>query len=147
MQPQIRARAIYKSKSSASQWYARLKNMLKSLSEQMETTLNLLITVLTKLKKWLNFHNSSYRMPKACHNIWNNWELISPFTASASQETHFTVKGYLKLPDYTAYHTNHPARTAWGGTAIIFKNCNKHDQLNSYSQDFLQATSVCLDRR
>jgi hypothetical protein len=31
-------------------------------------------------------------------------------------ETHFTEKSYLKLPNYTVYHTNHPA-----GTAIIIK--------------------------
>jgi hypothetical protein len=31
-------------------------------------------------------------------------------------ETHFTQKGYLKLLNYTVYHTNHPA-----GTAVIIK--------------------------
>jgi hypothetical protein len=33
-------------------------------------------------------------------------------------ETHFTQKSYLKLPHYTVYHTNRPAGTARGGTAI-----------------------------
>jgi hypothetical protein len=58
-------------------------------------------------------------------------------------ETHFTEKSYLKLSNYTVYHTNHPAGTARGGTAIIIKN-KKYDQLNNYSQDFLQATSVSV---
>jgi hypothetical protein len=57
-------------------------------------------------------------------------------------ETHFTEKSYLKLPNYTGYHTNYPARTARGGTAIIIKNSTKHHQLNNHSQDFLQASSV-----
>jgi hypothetical protein len=35
-----------------------------------------------------------------------------------TSETHFTEKGYLKLPNYTVY-TNHPARTARDRTAII----------------------------
>jgi hypothetical protein len=55
-------------------------------------------------------------------------------------EMHFTEKSYLKRPNYTVYHTNHPA-----GTAIIIKNCIKHHQLNNYSQDFLQATSVLVE--
>jgi hypothetical protein len=46
-------------------------------------------------------------------------------------EMHFTEKSYLKLPNYTDYHMNHPARTAPGGTAIIIKNCIKHQQPNS----------------
>jgi hypothetical protein len=55
-------------------------------------------------------------------------------------ETHFTEKSYLKLPNYTVYRTNHPA-----GTAIIIKNSIKHHQLNNYSQDFLQGTSVSVE--
>jgi hypothetical protein len=36
-------------------------------------------------------------------------------------ETNFTDNSYLKLPNYAVYHTNHPAGTARGGTAIIIK--------------------------
>jgi exonuclease III len=36
-------------------------------------------------------------------------------------ETYFTEKSYLKLLNYTVYHTNHPAGAARGGTAIIVK--------------------------
>jgi hypothetical protein len=57
----------------------------------------------------------------------------------------FTEKNYLKLPNYAVYHTNHPTGTARGGTAIIKKNTIKHHQLNNYSQDFLQATSVSVE--
>jgi hypothetical protein len=60
-------------------------------------------------------------------------------------ETHLTEKSYLKLPNYKTYHTNHPAGTARGGTAIIIKNCIKHNRLNNYSQDFLQANSVSVE--
>jgi hypothetical protein len=55
-------------------------------------------------------------------------------------ETHFSEKSYLKLPNYTVYHTNHPARTA-----IIIKNSIRHHQRKKYSQDFLQATSVSVE--
>jgi hypothetical protein len=55
-------------------------------------------------------------------------------------ETHFTEKkNYLK---YTVYQTNHLAGTAGSGTAIIIKKSIKHHQLNNYSHDFLQETSV-----
>jgi hypothetical protein len=60
-------------------------------------------------------------------------------------ETHFTEKSYLKLSTYTVYHTNHPARNARPETAIIIKNSTKYHQLISYSQDFLQATSVSVN--
>jgi hypothetical protein len=60
-------------------------------------------------------------------------------------EMHFTEKSYLKLPNHIAYRMNHPAGTARGGTAIIIENCIKCHQLNSYSQDFLQATNVLED--
>jgi hypothetical protein len=35
-------------------------------------------------------------------------------------ETHFTDKSYLNLPNYTGYHTNHPA-----GTAILKKKLHQ----------------------
>jgi hypothetical protein len=60
-------------------------------------------------------------------------------------ETHFTEKSYLKFPKYTVYHTNHPAGTARSGTAIIIQNSIKHHQLNNYSQNFHQATSVSVE--
>jgi exonuclease III len=34
-------------------------------------------------------------------------------------EMNFTEKSYLKLPYYTVYQMNYPARTVQGGTAII----------------------------
>jgi exonuclease III len=60
-------------------------------------------------------------------------------------ETHFTEKSYLKLLNYTVYHTNHIAGTARGGTAIIVKNSIQHHQMNGYCFDFLQATTVSLE--
>jgi exonuclease III len=59
-------------------------------------------------------------------------------------ETHFTDKTYPQLPNYTVYHSNHPAGTARGGSAIIIKRSIKHHQLN-HSEDFLQATSVSVE--
>jgi hypothetical protein len=55
------------------------------------------------------------------------------------RDTHHTETSYLKLL------MNYPAGTARGGTAIIIKNCIKLHQLSSYSQDFLQATTVLLN--
>jgi hypothetical protein len=60
-------------------------------------------------------------------------------------ETHFTGKSYIRIPRYTAYHTNHPAGTARGGTALILKNSIQHHSLNPYSHSFLQATSVTVE--
>jgi hypothetical protein len=59
-------------------------------------------------------------------------------------ETHFTEKSYLKLPNHTVYHTNHPARTAQSRTARIKKEFHQASPKN-YNQDFLQATSVSVE--
>jgi hypothetical protein len=60
-------------------------------------------------------------------------------------ETHFTLKSCLQIPHYTIYHTNHPAGTAIGGTAIIIKNVIKYYPLPNYSRDYLQTTSVSVE--
>jgi hypothetical protein len=84
--------------------------------------------------------------------LWNANSLIKPTEELKTfisihntdvmliSDTHFTEKSYLKHPNYAVYHTNHPA-----GTAIIIKNTIKHHQLNNYSQDFFQATSVSVE--
>jgi hypothetical protein len=60
-------------------------------------------------------------------------------------KTHFTEKNYFNLLNYSVYHTNHPAGTAHGGTAIIIKTTIKHNLQSSYRQDFLQATSISVE--
>jgi hypothetical protein len=60
-------------------------------------------------------------------------------------KTHFTHNSYLKIPHYAVYHTNHPALTASGGTAIIIKNPIKHHPVRKYSRDYLQAASVSVE--
>jgi hypothetical protein len=60
-------------------------------------------------------------------------------------ETNFTDKSYLRRPNYTVYHSNHPTGTARGRSAIIIKRSIKHHQLNNHSEDFPQATSVSVE--
>jgi hypothetical protein len=60
-------------------------------------------------------------------------------------ETHFTSKSFFCIPLYITYHTNQPAGTASGGTAILIKTSIQHHLLNPYSQDYLQATSIALE--
>ena len=60
-------------------------------------------------------------------------------------ETHFTGKSYCKLRNYTIYSTNHPDNKGHGGTAVIFKNNIKHHELNKYSKEHIQATTVAIE--
>ncbi|KMQ90710.1 reverse transcriptase [Lasius niger] len=60
-------------------------------------------------------------------------------------ETHFTNKNYLKIPNYSVYHTMHPDSTAHGGSAVIIRNNIKHYEANKFQKDFLQATSVIIE--
>jgi hypothetical protein len=59
-------------------------------------------------------------------------------------ETYFTDRGYIKMPNYRVYSTNHPDGTARGGSAIIIKQSIKHHELAKYSLNNIQATSVTI---
>jgi hypothetical protein len=59
-------------------------------------------------------------------------------------ETYFADKSYLKLQNFSVFHTNHPAGSALGGTGIITKATIKHNLQSSYRQDYLQATSISV---
>lgn len=59
-------------------------------------------------------------------------------------ETHFTMKSFLKIPDYNIYTSNYPDGTAHGGTAIIIRSTIKHHELPKYDKQHLQASSVAL---
>lgn len=60
-------------------------------------------------------------------------------------ETHFTDRSYFKIPNYTLYFTNHPDNTAHGGVAVLIKDSIKHYELPSFSEDYLQASSVVIE--
>ena len=60
-------------------------------------------------------------------------------------ETHFTMRSYFKIPNYTIYDTQHPDGTAHGGTAVIIKNGIKHHLHGQYNLEHLQATSVTIE--
>ena len=59
-------------------------------------------------------------------------------------ETHFTLKSYMKIPQYTIYDTKHPSSKAHGGTAVIIKNDIKHHLHSQTNQKHLQATTVTI---
>jgi hypothetical protein len=87
-------------------------------------------------------------MTLACHNIRKKWKLLSPFQniVILISETNFTGKSYLKISNYTVYHTKRPAATILDDIAIIIiEYCIKHHQLNSYSQNVLHTTTVSVE--
>jgi exonuclease III len=61
------------------------------------------------------------------------------------EETHFTARSYIKIPNYTIYYIPHPDETAHGGTAVIIRQNIKHHVREGYKQDNLQATSISLE--
>jgi hypothetical protein len=86
-------------------------------------------------------------MLTASHNIKKSSMFLSIYDIDVMLilETYFTEKNFIRIPHYIVYHTNHPAGTARGGTAILIKSSIQHHQLCNYSQDFLQATSVTTE--
>lgn len=61
-------------------------------------------------------------------------------------ETHFTTRSYVRIPNYVIYHTEHPDGNAHGGTAIIIRQTIVHHELPKYEMDFLQATTVQVNK-
>jgi len=60
-------------------------------------------------------------------------------------ETHFTNKRYLRIPEYTLYHTMHSDGKAHGGTARIIRSSIKHYEIDKHQRHFLQAISVMIE--
>lgn len=60
-------------------------------------------------------------------------------------ETHFTNKNFLTVPKYKIYHTPHPDGNAHGGTALIIRDSIKHQEMDKYVKEHLQATIVQID--
>jgi hypothetical protein len=69
--------------------------------------------------------NLPYGMPMDWRNILSSCNFFFPIAIMLLSETHFTQNSYMRIPNYTLYHTTHPAGTARGGTVIIIK---KHYQ-------------------
>ena len=59
-------------------------------------------------------------------------------------ETHFTPKGYMKIPYYTIYDTKHPSGKAHGGTAVIIRNDIKHYLHSQVNKEYIQATTATV---
>lgn len=60
-------------------------------------------------------------------------------------ESHMTEKSYIKIPQYSLHHTQHPEGKARGGTTIIIKNNIKHQVKSKISEKNMQATTVEIE--
>lgn len=60
-------------------------------------------------------------------------------------ETHLTKESFIKLQNYTTYHSIHPANTARGGSAVIIKSNIKHFEEGKYTPHDIQATIVTVE--
>lgn len=57
-------------------------------------------------------------------------------------ETHFTDRNFFRIPHYKSYFTCHPDNRAHAGTAIIIRSNISHFEMEPFSTDHLQATSI-----
>lgn len=57
-------------------------------------------------------------------------------------ETHLTDRYNFEIQGYTFYSTHHPDGRAHGGTGILIRRRIRHDVLNGFSTEYLQATSI-----
>jgi hypothetical protein len=60
-------------------------------------------------------------------------------------ETHFTPRSHLTIPGYQVYLKCHPDGTAHAGTATYMKKNLSHHPLTSYSETYLQVTSLLIN--
>lgn len=59
-------------------------------------------------------------------------------------ETHLTDRYNFSIPNYKFYGTNHPDGKAHGGTGILIRKRIRHDILEGFSEQFMQATTIRL---
>ncbi|XP_017473031.1 PREDICTED: RNA-directed DNA polymerase from mobile element jockey-like [Rhagoletis zephyria] len=62
-------------------------------------------------------------------------------------ETHLTNRYNFGISGYTFYCTNHPDGKAHGGTGILVRNRIKHHHLTGIAENYLQATSICVQTK
>ena len=60
-------------------------------------------------------------------------------------KTRFTGKRYLSIRNCCVYEAKHPSGRAQGGTAVITKKSEKHNEIEKYSLQQIQATSVVVE--
>jgi len=60
-------------------------------------------------------------------------------------ETHFTDRSHMSIPNYHIYRTDHPDKTAHGGTAVIIRQNLKQHARAEYRQEYLQTTSIAVE--
>jgi hypothetical protein len=59
-------------------------------------------------------------------------------------ESHLTLTKSIKILGYKVYQSNHPDSTAHAGSVILVKNNLTHSLLPSFSETYLQATSILV---
>lgn len=59
-------------------------------------------------------------------------------------ETHLTPHSKFYIPGYKIYRTDHPDKTAHGGTAILIKQSLKHNPLQLPITPDIQSTAITL---
>lgn len=57
-------------------------------------------------------------------------------------ETHFTKQSFIKIKNYSIYHTIHPSNNARGGSAIIIKSIIEHYEEDKTCLQEFQATTI-----
>lgn len=59
-------------------------------------------------------------------------------------ESHLNSDHYIKIPNYTVYHADHPSGRARGGSAIIISNTLSHYPLENFITPGIQGTTIKL---
>lgn len=59
-------------------------------------------------------------------------------------ETHCTDSSNVKLRGFQTYLTNHPDGTGHAGTAVIIKSSIKHNVMQEFKTNHIQATTVAI---
>ena len=60
-------------------------------------------------------------------------------------ETHLTSRSIFQINGYVFYDTKDPRGRACGGSAILIKTRIKHYLMCDLCEDYLQATTICID--
>lgn len=60
-------------------------------------------------------------------------------------ETRLTSRSFFRIDGYAFYDTKDPRGRACGGSGILIKNRIKHYLMCDLCEDYLQASTICID--
>lgn len=73
-----------------------------------------------------------------------NFLLENSIDIALISETHLIIDGFIRLPDFQAYWTNHTSSSAKGLAAILINKTLRHYLVHNVNEDYIQTIGIAI---